>query len=142
MLSGKISDNTKVVLSLEDKSIASKFPSSWIILKEPVNDIHSLIYYSKLVISSGDSMAREGAMLGVPSIYCGIRKMKANDLLADMGFLQHLPAEEMVLPANQIIDQPFDAAKQLATRNYLLANWDDMNLFMMQQINRYKKNTQ
>ncbi|MES2649739.1 MAG: DUF354 domain-containing protein [Bacteroidota bacterium] len=140
-LSDKISSKTRVVLSLEDKSIASKFPSSWIILNEPVNDIHSLIYYSKLVISSGDSMAREGAMLGVPSIYCGIRKMKANDLLADMGFLQHLPLEEMILPANEIIEKAFDQSKQLETRNHLLANWDDMNFYMMQQINRYKKNS-
>jgi uncharacterized protein len=138
-LSSKIDNQTQVVLSLEDKSIASKFPPGWIILKEPVNDIHSLIYYSKLVISSGDSMAREGAMLGVPSIYCGIRKMKANELLTKMGYLQHLPGEQMVLPANQIIQESFNEAEQLATRNYLLNNWDDMIEFMMKQINSYKK---
>ena len=39
------------------------------------------MYYSQIVISSGDSGAyREGAMLGVPSIYAGNRDMPANDI--------------------------------------------------------------
>ncbi len=90
---GNINAGTKVILSLEDKSYAGRYPAHWSILQEPVEDIHSLIYYSRLVISSGDSMAREGAMLGVPSIYCGTRKMKANELLMAAGLLQHLPGD-------------------------------------------------
>jgi predicted glycosyltransferase len=86
---GRLAPGIQVVLSLEDKSLAKQYPPGWIILQEPVSDIHSLIYYSKLVISSGDSMAREGAMLGVKSIYCGIRDMKANKLLIDEGGLFH-----------------------------------------------------
>jgi predicted glycosyltransferase len=134
----KIDANTKVVLSLEDKSYTNRFPKSWIILEEPVEDIHSLIYYSKLVVSSGDSMAREGAMLGILSVYCGIRKMKANELLMKQGVLKHLPGEEAVTCINQTIDQPFDKGGQIEVRKRLLETWDDMNEFMRNQINQYK----
>jgi len=58
----------KVLFSLEDKSKVNLYPKSWTLLQEPIEDIHSLLYYSKIVISSGDSMAREGAMLGVSSV--------------------------------------------------------------------------
>jgi Uncharacterized protein conserved in archaea len=136
--SGRINPEAKVVLSLEDKSYANRYPGHWTILQEPVNDIHSLIYYSKLVLSSGDSMAREGAMLGVPSVYCGIRKMKANELLMQAGLLKHLPADTGLDYINEVIAHPFDPENQTSTRNQLLENWDDMTAFMKEQINRYK----
>ena len=129
----------KVLLSLEDKTIADKFPKHWQILEEPVEDIHSLIYYSKLVISSGDSMAREGAMLGVPSVYCGIRKMRANKLLMDLGLLEHLPQETAIPFINENIQRELDVNKQTTVRKQLLENWDDMNAFMKKQIINYKK---
>lgn len=69
----------KVIFSLEDKSKRNMYPSDWILLQEPVKDIHSLIFYSAALVSSGDSMAREAALLGVPSYYLGIRhSMPAN----------------------------------------------------------------
>ncbi|OQP51695.1 DUF354 domain-containing protein [Niastella populi] len=135
---GNIHTNTRVVLSLEDKSYAGRYPKHWTILQEPVEDIHSLIYYSRLVLSSGDSMAREGAMLGVPGIYCGTRKMKANELLMEAGLLQHLPGDSALPFINKCIDMHFDREKQSGTRNQLLQQWDDMTVFMKEQINRYK----
>lgn len=137
-LSREIDPNAKVILSLEDKSIAHKFPAHWTILEEPVGDIHSLIYYSKLVVSSGDSMAREGAMLGVPSVYCGIRQMKANNMLMDLGLLSHLPAKEAIPFINRYIQQEFDENEQNTVRAGLAANWDDMVAFMKEQIHIYK----
>ena len=137
-LSAAIDPQARVILSLEDKSIADKFPSHWTILQEPVSDIHSLIYYSKLVISSGDSMAREGAMLGVPSVYCGIRKMKANELLMQLGLLQHLPQQQALPFINAAIAEEFDASRQLKARKELLEKWDDMVVFMKEQIHNYK----
>lgn len=128
-----------VLLSLEDKTIQSKFPSSWIQLKEPVEEFHSLIYYSRLVVSSGDSMAREGAMLGVPSIYCGIREMKANQLLMERGKLYHLPGGKAVGKINELIEEPVDSGYQTAFRGKLLNEWDDMIDFMREKINQFKK---
>jgi uncharacterized protein len=136
--SGQLDPGARVILSLEDKSMAARFPPHWTILQEPVSDIHSLIYYAKLVVSSGDSMAREGAMLGVPSVYCGIRKMKANELLMGLGLLQHLPLQEAVPFINQNIRQHFDAGRQASTRQQLLHTWVDMVDFMKKQINNYK----
>jgi predicted glycosyltransferase len=134
----KISSKAKVVLSLEDKSYADRYPADWIILQEPVEDIHSLIYFSNMVISSGDSMAREGAMLGVPAVYCGTRKMKANELLMESGSLKHLPADSALDFINKTIANKFDQEKQTSFRNQLLEQWDDMTAFMKEQINRYK----
>ena len=136
---GRIAPGTQVVLSLEDKSLANKYPSSWIILQEPVSDIHSLIYYSKLVISSGDSMAREGAMLGVKSIYCGIREMKANQLLIKEGGLFHHPLDTGIDTINKLAAQAVDTNRQEAYRDRLQNKWIDMTAFMHTQINLFKK---
>ncbi len=135
----QLDPNITVVLSLEDKSLANKYPAHWIILQEPVSDIHSLMFFSKLIVSSGDSMAREGAMLGVPAIYCGIREMKANTLLEDEGVLQHYPVDKPVTPINEHISEKFDVCRQYATRERLKEKWDDMVEFMNNQINIFKK---
>jgi uncharacterized protein len=129
---------TKVILSLEDKRHAHRYPASWIILQEPVPHIHSLIYYARLVISSGDSMAREGAMLGVPSVYCGIRKMRANELLMNAGLLEHAPGNSALFTVNKLLTARYDATRQQVTRDCLFEQWDDMTAFMKEQINTYK----
>ncbi len=138
-ISGKLEDGIPVLLSLEDKTIRDKFPLHWSILEEPIEDIHSLIYYSKLMVSSGDSMAREGAMLGVPSIYCGVREMKANELLIEKGILEHYPADNAIDPINKYIKSDLIPDKQKEIRNKLLNEWIDMNSFMEKQILKYIK---
>jgi predicted glycosyltransferase len=67
--------------------MAKSFPLDWQLLDEPVEDIHSLIYYSRGLISSGDSMAREAALLGVESYYLGVRDMPANSVASRFGSL-------------------------------------------------------
>ncbi|MGV3641161.1 MAG: DUF354 domain-containing protein [Adhaeribacter sp.] len=134
----QIDPQARVLLSLEDKSLADRYPAHWTILQEPVGDIHSLIYYSRLVVSSGDSMAREGAMLGVPSMYCGTRQMKANELLMGLGLLQHLPGQQALPYINHSIRHSFDASRQQRARQELAAGWVDMVDFMKEQIHHYK----
>jgi uncharacterized protein len=80
----KLPKGFKVLFSLEDKSQRKNYPEDWILLEEPIQDFHSLIYFSKLLISSGDSMAREAAVMGLPGIYVGVRKMYANNVLHDL----------------------------------------------------------
>jgi uncharacterized protein len=135
----EISPDVTVLLSLEDKAIKDKFPAHWIILEEPIEDIHSLIFFSRLVISSGDSMAREGAMLGVSSIYCGIREMRANKLLIEKGLLSHYPSREALAPINASLAKPVTQNDQLKVREELLSQWDDMNVFIENQIDKFKK---
>ncbi len=68
----------KLVLSLEDRTQVGKYSDDVILLKEPINDIHSLLYFASFTISSGDSMARESCLVGTPSIYTGGRDMIIN----------------------------------------------------------------
>jgi len=70
-----------ILLSIEDKSLIYLFKDHCIILKEPVGDIHSLLHFAELTLSSGDSMARESCLVGTPSIYTGGRDMAINDEL-------------------------------------------------------------
>ncbi len=114
----------KVVLSLENKALAERF-ADWHILQEPVRDIHSLIYFSRLAISSGDSMSREAAELGVESYYCGRRVMRSNQALIDLGMLRHEMDIDAILAAVSA-EPPADIqARQRQRREKLQALWED-----------------
>ena len=85
-----IPTNMRVLFSLEEKKRRGEYPADWILLQEPIEDIHSLIYYAAGLVSSGDSMAREAALLGVPSYYLGIRySMPANAAASKVASLQN-----------------------------------------------------
>ena len=132
-----IPKNYKVVLSLEDKTTFENYPEDWIILNEPVADFYSLIYFSKLVISSGDSIAREAAMLGVPGIYCGFRKMKANDILIKKGILFHSEPKNVMSIVNDIVNGEIMIKKQEEIRNELLNEWDDVTQLIVNIVKSY-----
>ena len=123
-----------VVLSLEDKHTRASYPADWILLQEPVSDIHSLLYYSRLIVSSGDSMAREGAMLGVPSMYVGIREMKANALMIQEGMLFKRLPQNAPAWIKQIINREVKVSDQTVFRDKLMAQWDDITEFIVQQV--------
>ena len=76
-----------VVLSLEDKKLTDSYIDDCITLEEPVSDIYSLLYYSLFAVSSGDTVARETALLGVPTIYTGGRAMVVNEALVELGLM-------------------------------------------------------
>jgi len=128
------SNKIQFVLSLEDKSTINQYPSDWIILKEPLEDIHSLIYYSKCLVSSGDSMAREGAMLGVPSIFCGFRNMKANEVMIDKGMMLKENPENVAVLLNNIIDNSLVFEDQNIFRDKLEKEWIDVGTFVTELI--------
>lgn len=83
----------KIVVSLENKSRKNEFKDC-IVLKEPVEDFYSLVYYALALISSGDTMIREAALLGIPAFYTGKRKMSVNKELA---------AQKLIVPLNNRI---------------------------------------
>jgi uncharacterized protein len=138
-ISDKIPKEYKVILSLEDKTNFSKYPENWIILNEPVENIYNIIYYSKLVISSGDSMAREAAILGVPGIYCGFRKMKANDILIKKGVLFHSEPEDVIVLVNDIINNKIVMKEQEHKRNELTNEWEDVTGLIVNIVKSFKK---
>lgn len=135
----KIPKEKKVILSLEDKSLSNMYPEDWIILKEPVKDIHSLIYYSFALISSGDSMAREGAQLGVPSIYCGIREMKSNKFMLKHGMLYEKKPEDVSPFIKEIIENKIILPNQQEFRETLNNKWDDVTQLIINKTEQYKK---
>jgi hypothetical protein len=84
------------------------------------------MYYSALVASNGDSMAREGAQLGVPSVYLGQRSMKANDALYAMGLMRQLTRPEHLLSFwHELSQREPDPSRQAAARARLTQEWDD-----------------
>lgn len=123
-----------VVLSLENKEKAGAYPKNWILLEEPVPDIHSLMYYSRVVISSGDSMAREGAMLGVPSIYAGVRDMPANDIMIAREMLWKVAPEGVVGKVKELMDEGSYSDQQTNFRQQLFREWDDITALVMKKI--------
>jgi uncharacterized protein len=137
-ISNRLPQNLRVVLSLEDKSSYSQYPKDWILLSEPVSNIHSLIYFSKILISSGDSMAREGAILGVPSIYCGVRKMAANEMMIGKGMLLHKKIDDVPLTVKHIIANDLKFPAQDDFRARLLHEWVDVTEFIVYQIRNIK----
>lgn len=129
----------KVILSLENKSARHLYPDDWIILQEPVHDIHSLIYFSRILIASGDSMAREGAILGVPSIYCGDRTMGANTVMMDEGMLYQVEPEKVPEKVNSLLMEDLSETTQNNYRNHLNVEWDDLNKYIEKKVNTYLK---
>lgn len=133
-----ILNDKKIVLSLEDKSKISKFQNC-IILNEPVKDIHSLIYFSKMVISNGDSIPREGALLGVESLYCGHRDMAVNRFLEEKELLfinNNLFEIEKIIKEIEIVVKINSQNRQIEKRNNLLKEFDDLNIEFLKMIEK------
>lgn len=124
-----IPEKYKVLLSLEKKDTREQYPAEWILLKEPLKDIRSLIYFSAGLVSSGDSMAREAALMGVPSYYLGIRhSMPANKAATSLAGLQNretVPFERWVRSLGGKPDEL--VRKQEALRKELAGRMTDVN---------------
>jgi hypothetical protein len=137
-ISNNFPKDIPVILSLENKSRMKAFPENWIVLEEPVKNIHSILYYSRIVISSGDSMAREGAQLGVPSFYCGIRNMFSNKILIARKLLFQLKISELLESIKIIINSKTKISnlkkRQLMIRENLNNDWDDVTNFILKKV--------
>ena len=131
-----IPTDMRVLFSLEEKKRRDEYPADWILLQEPIEDIHSLIYYSAGLVSSGDSMAREAALLGVPSYYLGIRySMPANAAASKVASLQNqrtMGFEEWIgsLPT----DPEECAEKQRELRKHIDEEFIDINAYMLRLV--------
>jgi len=139
-ISNEFNKDIKVLLSLENRKKLGYYPDNWVLLKEPISDIHSILYYSKCVISSGDSMAREGGLLGVPSVYCGLREMKANKILENKHILFHLKPNDVAPFVNNIILNNSFFQNQDSFRNILQNEWLDVNEFIYDEVMKSLRN--
>ncbi len=127
----------KILLSIENKSLVNEFNQNCIILNEPIKHLYSLIFFSRFVISSGDTMAREACLLGNPCIYTGGRIMQANQLFIDKGTMVKTEEIEKVFIT---IDSMMDASFLQRTRekmSILIENeFEDTNMVLKSQIER------
>ena len=132
--SGEIPSDIPVLLSLENKFVKDKYPSNFIVLEEPVEDIHSLMFYSRALMSSGDSMAREGAMLGVPSLYLGFRDMPANEIMIKRKMLEKVDPRDLSKTITKYWQHPMTEDHQTTFRNDLMTEWDDVTELILNRI--------
>lgn len=112
--------NITLILSLEKGAENSELSSLHNVrtLSQPCLDIHSLMYYAKFIISSGDTVAREGALLGTPTLYIGQRDMRVNRELIEMGRIRWFP-DGCVIP----VLQEFLSLQR--PKNRLKSEWQD-----------------
>lgn len=133
----------KVLFSLEEKKRRGEYPADWILLQEPIEDIHSLIYYSAGLVSSGDSMAREAALLGVPSYYLGIRySMPANAAASKVASLQNrktMPFEEWIKNL-RAESQESRVKSQEELRTHIDNEFIDINEYMLSLVENVAQN--
>lgn len=131
----------QVLFSLEDKSKRDLYPKEWQLLEEPIEDIHSLIYYSAGLVSSGDSMAREASLLGVPSYYLGVRhNMPANLAAAKLASFHNqttLAFEKWV--ENFSISESQQFSIQSEIRKFINTKFIDINQYMVNLVTQHNK---
>lgn len=134
-----IPKDKKVLFSLEEKDKRHLYPKDWILLQEPIEDIHSLIYYSAGLVSSGDSMAREAALLGVPAYYLGIRyDMPANAAAAKVANLQNQKTADFATWVKNLdVDAKEAEKKQLELRQHINETFIDINEYMMNLVEKH-----
>lgn len=136
-----IPKDKKVLFSLEEKDKRHLYPKDWMLLQEPIEDIHSLIYYSAGLVSSGDSMAREAALLGVPAYYLGIRyDMPANAAAAKVANLQNQKTADFATWVKSLSITPEEAEQQqIALRQHIDEEFIDINEYMLALVEKANK---
>ncbi len=142
LITAEVPEGVTVILSLENKKMRAQVPIGWTILEEPVNDIHSLMFFARGFASTGDSMAREAAELGAPSFYSGIRDMGANKVLIDMGLMEQATAEEAIArlcSLKPITDVQAEVNRRQEIRERIAREWDDVNELIQSHLKETKK---
>ena len=131
-----IPQNKKVLFSLEEKGKRDMYPKEWQLLQEPIEDVHSLIYFSCGLISSGDSMAREASMLGVPSLYLGIRTdMPANKAAIEVAKMYSIDTIDIKQWLNQCLVSSEELNKrQVKIRERVFNSFIDISEYIYYEI--------
>ena len=135
-----ISQNQKIILSLEDKSISSLYSNACTILEEPIIDLYSIMYFSKFIISSGDTMARESCLMGTPCIYTGGREMKANLRLIEIGLMTNTTSINQIVKTINDLNNSESNKKRVQILELIENKFEDTNEVIINQIRLLEKN--
>ncbi len=106
-------------------------------LSGAIPDILSLQYYANLTITSGDTIARESALLGTPVIYIGGRNMAVNQPLLDIGVIKETKEEQVIQEYMQIMSQEHYKAKMKS--RIKATNWDDITQLIVDALEQPEK---
>jgi hypothetical protein len=102
------------------------------LLKPPIENFHSILKYSSVVITEGDTMAREAAILGTPVCYIGGRKMKIHDYFKREGaFLESEDSQKII----QYIENCLDKKNNFNASN----DFEDINKIMVNKILEFSR---
>lgn len=124
-----------ILLSLEDKSFSKTYDPYCHILQEPIEDIHSLINFASFAISSGDTMAREAALLGTPAIYTGGRKMCINKPLIEKGIILKIEDETAIKhKIDEILNSNFKIQCKEIIEEAISNEWDNTTDIIVENI--------
>ncbi|MFH0876263.1 MAG: DUF354 domain-containing protein [archaeon] len=118
----------------EDASKAAKYAKYVKELKAPIKDFHSLLYYAAFCLSSGDTVAREAALLGTPVIYTGNRKMAVNsELVAINAIIETEDSATIAEKAEIILKKKMKATlrKKITAKK---KSWDDTSDVIVREI--------
>ena len=116
----------KILLSLEDKSKADIYKDIGTVLKEPVEEFHSLLKFASLVITSGDTLARESCLVGTPAIYTGGRDMYVNKELIRRNCLFKVDERENIMDTvAKIIESDLKKETRKKIARAIMEEWDD-----------------
>ena len=126
------------------KVIISSEISNWQTIKDyqieinPI-DLHDLIYYSKLCIGEGATMASEAAILGVPSIYVSnTERGYLNELEREYGLVYNIPErDDALLKAIEILENSIIQNEWKIKRDIMLYDKIDVVDFIVNAIESY-----
>lgn len=130
----------KVVLSLEDDLYKKDYIDHCIVLEEPVECIFSIIANSSFTISSGDTMARESCLLGVPCIYTGDREMEVNKELIELEIMFKQSSIESIFKKIDFLSKDdYNSDLRYEIQKKINDEWDDTTDVILSYISRFKK---
>ena len=120
--------------------------SNWQVIKDyqikiDTRDLHDLLYYSKLYIGEGASMASEAAILGVPSIYVSnTERGYLNELEQKYGLVYNIIGRDVALKkAIEILKNEKVRDEWNSKRDIMLKEKVDVVNFVVDEIERYAK---
>lgn len=120
--------------------------SNWQVINDyqieiDTRDLHDLLYYSKLYIGEGASMASEAAILGVPSIYVSnTERGYLNELEQKYGLVYNITEKDIAMEkAIEILENENVREEWNSKRDIMLKEKVDVVNFVVDKIERYAR---
>lgn len=107
----------------------------------PPHRIHDLMYYARLLMGDGSTMAEEAGILGTPAIYSSTLAHRMGYLIELMGRYQlvysYYDPQEALEQAVRILEQPDSKAEWLRRRDRMLSEKIDVTKFLVDTLENY-----